>query len=351
MVKATPMDLGKPTDTAQRMELKFIKPENHNLIDFIDYNRDIDPKHVASLEPSVRKFGMLGPVLMVQNGNRLSVLDWQHRVVACMNLGIEIPYIVLNHLSTEQIPQAIAILNTTGKKWKLNDYFCLYQKMNVPAYVKLAKLMEKTGLSMKLLLHLHTNDPLKSYILGDKREWKTFKNGVWSSDALNLDYFNSFRANLYRVINQFKSDTFTKTTAFADSLAHLILHPKYDPEQMEANIAHNKIAFEDISSHSDFFDTFLLTYNRTRANRLSFDYQLAIDGTICTSEKESRKIRKLYVSVEQFAEMSPFSDNYARATMSKQPNKGEGDLIYKRKKYWRLNTALKCVQKQIDAMG
>lgn len=91
-------------------------------------NRNITPKHVTKIAKSIRKYGMLRPVIVVETAlfsgkKERYILDGQHSYNACLSLNVEIPYIVMDNLYTvEDIIACIASFNASSKSWTTFDY-------------------------------------------------------------------------------------------------------------------------------------------------------------------------------------------------------------------------------------
>ncbi len=337
--------------TAQKMELNFITPEDYDMISLIDFNREVDRAHVDELKESIKEFGLLMPALLREREGKFEVIDLQHRVVGAMELGLEIPYVLANHLTLEQLPHAIARLNSTSKKWTLLDYFQLYKKMDVPAYVELQKFMDKSHLSLRCSLYLWTAYNPLSAIINASNDWRPFTKGRFQKNKSSLDNITQVMNNFYRLKNIVGEDESTKNSAFSDSLLKVILHPDYDHQRMVANLERHPDDFEHFFTQDQNFDAITFVYNRTKAGSLSFDYQIALDGTVCFSENEAYKIRRQYVNLEEYAEMVGFVHSYVRGSLKKQPNKGVPDFVKGRRKYWKLSTATKWATKVINARG
>lgn len=90
-------------------------------------NRPIIPSHVTRLAESVRKLGVLRPVIVAEldfitGRKELFIVDGQHLFNALLRLGWEIPYITIKVKDQQDLVEKIALLNSSSKTWGLIDY-------------------------------------------------------------------------------------------------------------------------------------------------------------------------------------------------------------------------------------
>ena len=64
---------------------------NYTKFTLFDDNRDINDSHVEELTKSMKKSGQLMPVIVNED---MEVMDGQHRVKACEQLGIPVAYVI-----------------------------------------------------------------------------------------------------------------------------------------------------------------------------------------------------------------------------------------------------------------
>ena len=96
------------------------------------------------------------PIQVKENGDRLEILDGQHRFFICRKLKRAVFYILVNE---EKSMADIAKVNSNVEKWKPSDFvFCYVQQGNIH-YQQLADFIDTYGInigtSTKLLQHGH----------------------------------------------------------------------------------------------------------------------------------------------------------------------------------------------------
>jgi len=108
---------------------------NYNRFKLVNDNRPIDERHVAKLMRSIKKYGLLVPILCDKQDN---IVDGQHRYEACKRGGYELAVQVRQSISTEKIIE----INSTGKTWTLIDYANHYASLGYEDYVDFIRLVD-----------------------------------------------------------------------------------------------------------------------------------------------------------------------------------------------------------------
>lgn len=81
-------------------------------------NRPTDVSRRKTLAASLQKYGFLVsyPISCVATGGKLVVKDGQHRLALCMELGLDVYYVI------EGVDYDIAEVNSAVEKWRPDDY-------------------------------------------------------------------------------------------------------------------------------------------------------------------------------------------------------------------------------------
>lgn len=90
--------------------------DEYERFNFMSCNRQIDKKHVERLMESIKEHGYVGQPISVNNN--MEIINGQHRFEALKNLGMDIPYEVINTNNDD----ACYIMNSTSKNWSIDDY-------------------------------------------------------------------------------------------------------------------------------------------------------------------------------------------------------------------------------------
>lgn len=113
-------------------------------------NRPIDSANLKKLINSIKSQNMLEyrPIVV---DNNMKVIDGQHRLEAAKALGCQVYY----QVNRESSDHDMILLNTTQKKWILDDYVNYYIKKGYPEYIKYQEYCRKKGVD---IMHLIRGD-------------------------------------------------------------------------------------------------------------------------------------------------------------------------------------------------
>lgn len=104
---------------------------------FLGTNRVINQAHVRALMREFEDFGNITQTSPVLVTPRMEVIDGQHRLEACKELGLPVYYKVMPNLSIRDARR----MNIAQRSWRSNDYLLSYVNEGRRPYIKLAKLM------------------------------------------------------------------------------------------------------------------------------------------------------------------------------------------------------------------
>ena len=144
------------SNTASLRDTKWLKA-NQGLALLAGVNRPIIPTHVIKVCKSIRRYGMLRPVIVVETTlftgkTERYIIDGQHAYNACLSLGIEIPYIIIPNLNTiEEIISCIAYFNASSKSWAMADYVHAWSSVRED-YRQLNQLYEQFDLDFDTIM-------------------------------------------------------------------------------------------------------------------------------------------------------------------------------------------------------
>lgn len=115
-----------------------METRDYSKFKFLSTNREIKRANVEKIKSSVKEWGIIPgrPVLIDGMGN---IIDGQHRFVAYKELGMSIPYEVING----NVIEKTMALNANQKQWALADYIHSYAEQGNDSYRRLIKFEEK----------------------------------------------------------------------------------------------------------------------------------------------------------------------------------------------------------------
>tara|TARA_R100001460_G_C3508928_1_gene171267 strand:- start:111 stop:857 length:747 start_codon:yes stop_codon:yes gene_type:complete len=154
------------------MENKIFSTTDYTQFSFFDGNAKIKPTKVNKITESIKKYGLINPIVVDQNGN---IIDGQHRFEGCKTLQIAVRYFVKN-IGTTNLVELVRDINSVQKNWNNDDIAYAYSTYspNKEYYKKYLMLRD---------LGIHHSTVLESTAFlaeGDKKHnsyYHTFKNG------------------------------------------------------------------------------------------------------------------------------------------------------------------------------
>lgn len=115
------------SENSLKNNLRWLK-SNETLNFLPGVQRTLILKHIDRLANSIQLYGMIRPIVVVEVSfidgyMRKYVADGQHALMACMRLGIPVPYVVVNGITNaQQLTELVAMLNSSSRSWKQGDY-------------------------------------------------------------------------------------------------------------------------------------------------------------------------------------------------------------------------------------
>lgn len=91
------------------------------------------------------------PIQVRENGDRLDILDGQHRFFICKKLKRPVFYILIQE--QKSMPE-IAKVNSNVEKWKSNDFINCYVQHNNPNYKIIQQLQDEYKVGLTVLLKM-----------------------------------------------------------------------------------------------------------------------------------------------------------------------------------------------------
>lgn len=126
-------------------------------------NREIDSKHVQKMVTSIKKMGVIRPVIacrtnMFDGITKLYIIDGQHLATAMASVGEDVPYSVIDVADENDLVDKMAYLNNSSKSWDLMNYVHAFKMVN-PEYMKLFKLKNMYDIEPLMIAAIALNSP------------------------------------------------------------------------------------------------------------------------------------------------------------------------------------------------
>ena len=120
------------------METIIKETRDYSIFDFSECNRPISNANLLAIKLSIQKIGYsIGhPVTVRPYNNRFVVIDGQHRIKACEDLNIPVPYVVENK-SKREGEEAMVLLNNAQAVWTTDQWISHYAIRGFKNYITL----------------------------------------------------------------------------------------------------------------------------------------------------------------------------------------------------------------------
>lgn len=126
---------------------------NYDQFTFLTANRVVNDRHVMSIRKSFEEDGNFTQQTPILVNERLQVIDGQHRLTACRELGLPVFYTVVPGIGAREAQK----MNLLHRKWDTLDYLHVYIQENKAPYVRFQQLMEEYPDITPSLLIIYVN--------------------------------------------------------------------------------------------------------------------------------------------------------------------------------------------------
>lgn len=195
--------------------------KNYGMFSKLDGNREPNLLHLKRLTSSMSERYLFTVIIV---NEKMQVIDGQHRLSACIELGLPVYYIVVNGYGLKEVQ----ILNANSKTWNHADYLQGYCDLGYTEYIKFREFKDTYQLQhsdcLLLLCGSDNGDICKDFYNGTLK----IKNLNDAEDmAIKLqmigNYFDGYKASSFvRVMRQMMlRDNFV----FSEFISKLQLQP------------------------------------------------------------------------------------------------------------------------------
>ena len=154
-------ELNEKLEVALR-NMKWLTPESKMQVNYLaGINRPITPSQVSIMAKSVEELGVLRPIIIIEtdciSGKKENHIgDGQHLFNACLRVGVNIPYVIVQVDTKEELVQVMAMLNATSKTWSMLDYVRAFSSYN-PNFVKINHYFQVYDIEMSIVAAILSN--------------------------------------------------------------------------------------------------------------------------------------------------------------------------------------------------
>ncbi|MCK5788551.1 MAG: ParB-like nuclease domain-containing protein [Chlamydiia bacterium] len=192
---------------------KIYRTKDYSKFKFSKVNRLIDTSQVKKLVKTIKLEGQLEPIVV---DSSFTVLNGQHRLTACIELGIEVIYLLSKKKTSQRM---ILASNNVSKSWTLEDYLHSNVAAGKKDYIVVKKYKEDYVVSLPITLSV-----LK------------IKSSEFKSGNLVLDVTDAMKKD-FKLIEEFSGEhqAFGNKRFLTEVLKYL-RHEGFDKEKFKRQI-------------------------------------------------------------------------------------------------------------------
>jgi hypothetical protein len=236
--------------------------KEYKMFQFIKGNRPIVKSKVTGLIKSYKSGLNLFPYCPIIINKDNYVVDGQHRLTACKELGLPFYYIVVPDVSLVQI----AKINSVQSKWKQSDFFNCFIENGSKDYRILEMFKDKYSLPLNIsACLLHNGNAQSSGTFSD-----VFQNGKF--EVKQQDRANKILSAVFDFEGIVEDDSILRTKNFIVAIQLLLASEIYPHKEVIEKLKKNKSIIVRKDSHKEYIFHIEELYNKGNQKRY-FIYQ------------------------------------------------------------------------------
>lgn len=252
---------------AKVTQYQVLMTTNYDLFKIMPDNRNLNLLHIKRLIESFKTKQLVVPIIV---NKKHEVIDGQHRLEACKELGLPVYYLVIPNYGIDEVQ----ILNTNQKNWTKLDYLHSYVAAGKRPYLEFKTFMENfPELSFQACERILTGlsqGKRTGQVQNQKAMMKDFEQGKLFIPDLNKSY------SVARKIMDFKPfyEGFHKGI-FATVMLALLKSKNYNHKEMLHKLSVCPIKMQDclnVEAYKMLLED-IYNHKRQKENKVSFRYE------------------------------------------------------------------------------
>ena len=215
-------------------------------------NRPTNNGHVQQLKRSFELRQLIVPVLV---NDKMEIIDGQHRVEVCRQLGLPVYFIILQKYGIREVQ----MLNTNMKNWSVEDYLACYCNEGIEDYIKYREFRAKFGFDHQVSLAFLMGSTSKYHMIFNEGNLKVKSYEKAEKAAQMISEF----AHLYKGYKR-------KTFVFA--MMAIMKNPEYNHQEMIDKVALQQTRLVDCPTVDTYISLMeeMYNYHRAKSKRVLF---------------------------------------------------------------------------------
>lgn len=220
-------------------------------------NRSLKRPHIDRLKGIIEKNGYLTgcPIICDKDG---FIIDGQHRYVACKELKIEPPIVVLE---MDNAFDMAPVMNSSQLRWGTADYVHYYAMKGYPDYIVLEQICKEKGLKPSVVYNIVTGKSVDKGGLGNQREVSTLKSGSFKIGDMSDKGLAKLERKINAIMEIVNRTDLPKTDRLIIALARLAKDKNFSFATMLAKIDYQKAKIYRCSTILEYQQMLANIYN------------------------------------------------------------------------------------------
>jgi hypothetical protein len=239
--------------------MKIQRTKEYKKFKLISWNRDINKGKLKDIVSSMKLRNLTKDLPIIVNG-RNEVLDGQHRLAACKELGIPVYYYRASDMNTHDIA-----LIQRGTKWKPLDYVKYWKVKGNRNYMLFDKFLRKYNLQVSTALSIisYSDSGQCKRVREGKLE---FGEGKFMSAFQKMDKIEDFK----------KHFKFYKNRSFICAISSIMNLKQYDHKRMLNKLEYLRL--RRCANTQAYIEMIEEIYNHGARTHVYFNYLLKTGG-------------------------------------------------------------------------
>lgn len=216
-------------------------------------NRNLNPLHLKRLKSSMGEQYLISPIIVNEG---MEVIDGQHRLSCCQELGLPVYYIICKGYGLTEIHR----YNQNLKNWTMDDFMTAYIELGKKEYELYRQFKNRYGFGHEACLKLLTNSQ-------DGESMKIFQNG-----KLRIPGYNKACVTAEKIITIKPYYEGWGRRSFVNALCRLLKNPDFLIEEFVDKLSFQQSKLYHCSTAEQYVSLIEEIYNYKRREKISLKF-------------------------------------------------------------------------------
>lgn len=244
---------------AEKQQIVVFHTKDYEKFKHLEGNRNIVKPHLKRLKASMQKKFLFSPILV---NEKHQIIDGQHRLEVCKQLGYPVYYIVKKGYGLDEIQ----VLNSNLKNWNVDDYMNGYIELGIEDYNLYKLFRQEFGFDHQSCLSMLMG---KDFVRdGGTSVNQEFKNGEFRV----LDYKKALQsAEKIKMVGQYYKGN--KRRSFVMAMLKCFKNKEYNHSVFMSKISYQSTKLVDCTNEKEYLTLIEEIYNfKSRDKRVNLRF-------------------------------------------------------------------------------